>query len=77
MPKLQDYEIEERFKDYLNECYPPVKFGDMEYEPAYALQELDPIAYRVWLSDYEASEECGDCSEVLCDCTCEDETGGN
>lgn len=72
MAKLQDYEIEERFKDYLDECYPPIKFGDMEYQPSYALKELDPIAYRVWLSDYEASEQCDDCEEVLTDCTCEE-----
>ena len=73
MAKLQDYEIEEQFKEYLDECYPPVKFGDMEYLPSYALKELDPIAYRVWLSDYEASTECDTCEEMLTDCTCEEE----
>ena len=72
MAKLQDYEIEEQFKDYLDECYPPIKFGDMEYQASYALKELDPIAYRVWLSDYEARTECNDCNEMLTDCTCEE-----
>jgi hypothetical protein len=75
MARLQNYEIEQQFKDYLDDCYPPVKFGDMEYLPSYALQELDPIAYRVWLSDYEASTECDDCDEMLTDCTCSDEDG--
>jgi hypothetical protein len=73
MARLTDYEIEQQFKDYLDDCYPPVKFGDMEYAPSYALRELDPIAYRVWLSDYEATEECPDCNDVLSDCACPDE----
>jgi hypothetical protein len=71
--KLSDYEIEEQYKDMLDECYPPIKFGDMEYSPSYALYNLDPIAYRVGLSDYEATTECADCDEVLSDCTCEEE----
>jgi hypothetical protein len=73
MARLTDYEIEEQFKDYLDDCYPPVKFGDMEYAPSYALRELDPIAYRVWLSDYEGTMECPDCDDVLADCSCPDE----
>jgi hypothetical protein len=73
MAKLQDYEIEAQFKEYLDECYPPLKIGDMQYLISYALYELDPIAYRVGLSDYSATFECGDCNEVLDDCTCEEE----
>lgn len=72
MARLNDYEIEEQFKNYLDDCYPPIKFGDMEYQPSYALRELDPVAYKVWLSDYAGTEECPDCDEVLSDCVCED-----
>jgi hypothetical protein len=73
MARLTDYEIEEQFKEYLDDCYPPVKFGDMEYLPSYALKELDPIAYDVWLWDYQSNTECPDCDDVLADCACPDE----
>jgi len=77
MTKLTDWEIEAQFKDFLDECYPTVKIGNMEYAPSYALQELDPIAYRVWLSDYEASTECDVCGEMLSDCECEENGESN
>lgn len=70
--KLQDYEIEQQFQEYLDECYPVVNIAGYEYSVSYALRECDPIAYRVALSDYAASVECNDCEEVLSDCTCEE-----
>lgn len=70
MAKLRDYEIEEQFKEMLDEYYPVVTLLGMEYSPSYALRELDPIAYRCALSDYEGTEECPDCSNVLADCEC-------
>jgi hypothetical protein len=72
MTKLTDWEKEAQFQEYLDECYPTVKIGDMEYLVSYALKELDPIAYRVWFCDYTASIECNDCNEVLDDCNCEE-----
>jgi hypothetical protein len=73
MPKLQDYEIEEQYKNMLDDCYGTVMIAGMEYDTSRAFYELDPIAYRVGLSDYEASTECNDCDEMLSDCTCEEE----
>lgn len=54
---MEDYEIEESYKEMLNEVYGVVTIAGYEYETAYALKECDPIAYRVGLSDYEASLE--------------------
>lgn len=73
MPKLQDYEIEQHYKDMLDECYPAYTINGMEYSPSAILQECDPIAYRVGLSDYSATQECNDCENVLDDCECENE----
>ena len=70
MAKLQDYEIEEQFKEMLDGCYGVVTILGMEYGTAYALRECDPIAYRVALSDYEGTQECSECSCVLVDCEC-------
>jgi hypothetical protein len=56
---LTDYELEQHYTDMLNEVYGMVKIAGYEYETAYALKECDPIAYRVGLSDYEASRSEG------------------
>jgi hypothetical protein len=53
----EDYEIEQDYKDMLDEVYGTVKIAGYEYDTSYALRECDPIAYRVGLSDYEASLE--------------------
>ena len=44
----------------LNECNPMVKVGFLEFDPAYALKELDPIAYDVGFSDYVSDLESDD-----------------
>lgn len=72
MPKMTDYELEQAFKDYIDDTTEVVTIWGMEYSASYAIQELDPIAYRVAFSDWLASEECPDCEECLSDCTCED-----
>jgi hypothetical protein len=73
MAKLQDYEIEAQYQDMLNESYGTVMVAGMEYDTSRALYELDPIAYRVGLSDYAGYTECNDCNEMLSDCKCEEE----
>lgn len=54
---MNDYELEESYKDMLNDAYGMVTIAGYEYETAYALKECDPIAYRVGLSDYESTLE--------------------
>ena len=73
MAKYQDYELEELYKEMLDECYGTVTVAGMEYETSRALYELDPIAYRVGFNDWTATTECADCDEMLSDCVCEDE----
>jgi hypothetical protein len=46
-------EIEEQFDDFLDEVYPVVKIGEMTFYPSQILKNCDPIAYRIWLSEYE------------------------
>ena len=74
MPKLQDYELEELYKDFLNDSLETVKIMGMEYEPARVLQEIDPIAYRVGFSDWlDGQDNCEDCDKNPIDCECEAE----
>lgn len=52
---VTDYELIERYKDMLNECYPLVTIGGLTFEPATVIYECDPIAFRVGLSDFANS----------------------
>ena len=57
MSKMTDYEIEESYKMMLDDVYGTVMVAGYEYDTSRALYELDPIAYRVGLSDYESQLE--------------------
>ena len=46
--------IVEMYEESLNE-QGPISIGTLEYDPAFVLKEVDPIAYRVGLLDYANS----------------------
>ena len=49
--------IEEQYDDMLDDLYGPVRIGTLTYDASRVLKEVDPIAYRVGLSDYESMLE--------------------
>jgi hypothetical protein len=49
--ELQPIDMEEYFRDMLDDCYPPIKFGDMEWCPSMVLERVDPVAFRCGVSD--------------------------
>lgn len=50
---MSDYEIEEQYKEMLDDAYGIIKIGYGEYYASDVLRECDPIAYRIGLSEYE------------------------
>lgn len=52
-----EQELENQFNEMLDECYPTVEIGGILFYPSRIVKECDPIAYRVWLSDWEADSE--------------------
>lgn len=50
--EVTDDELETRYDDMLDEVYGDVTVAGLEVATSRALRELDPIAYRVGLSDY-------------------------
>jgi hypothetical protein len=55
---MNDYEIEQAYKDMLDEVYGTVIIAGTEFDTSRALQELDPIMYNEGLLDYtDALEE--------------------
>lgn len=50
---MSDYEIEEQYKEMLDDAYGIIKIGYSEFYASDVLRECDPIAYRIGLSEYE------------------------
>ena len=42
---------EDDYEEMLNDCYETVKIGSLEYEAGTVLKAVDPIAFRVGMSD--------------------------
>ena len=55
--KYTEEQVQEMYDDMLNDVYGPVKIGYLEFDPSEILRELDPIAYRCGLADYESELE--------------------
>lgn len=49
-------DVEELYRDLLDECYQPIKFGDLEYSPSQVLESVDRVAFRIGVSEYADSE---------------------
>lgn len=47
----EDY-ASERFDDMLDECHDMLRIGELSWYPSVALKQLDPVAYRVYRSDF-------------------------
>ena len=52
MRYVPEYEAEQDYSEMLDDVYGVVTIAGMEYGTAYALRELDPIAFRCGMSDY-------------------------
>lgn len=60
-------EHEDAYREALGEVYGTVNIAGYEYDAAHALEAVDPVAYRVGMSDYD----CGRCEE------CDPDDDGN
>ena len=49
------HQIEEMFRDMLDEIYDTVTMGEFAWDPSRILEEMDPIAFRCGVNDYESS----------------------
>ncbi len=47
--------LEEYFNDMLDACYEDVMIAGLAYAASVAFKRIDPIAYRVAMSDYESA----------------------
>jgi hypothetical protein len=49
-------DISEFYRDLLDEIYPPVKFGELEYSASTVLESVDPVAFRMGCNEHADSE---------------------
>jgi hypothetical protein len=54
---LTSWELEQAYNEMLDEVYGTVNIAGYEYDTSKALKEIDPIAYRVGMNDYESQLE--------------------
>ena len=47
----EQVDIEELYRDLLDEIYEPIKFGELEYCPSQVLEAVDPTAFRMGCND--------------------------
>jgi len=56
-----DFELEQelrmQFDDYLNDCHDTITIAGMVFFPSDILKECDPIAYRIFLNEFESEME--------------------
>ena len=72
MAKLQDYELEALYTDFIDQTTEPVTIWGMEYYASTILKECDPIAFRCGFNDWlDSLDNCEDCDLNPIDCKCE------
>jgi hypothetical protein len=55
-PLYYYHELEDMYEELLNDYYEPVSICGMNYAQGHALRNLDPIAFRCGVSDWESEE---------------------
>lgn len=56
LPFYTDSDLDRLYRDMLDECYPMVKIGNLEYWPSTVFEAVDPIAYRCGFTEWLDSE---------------------
>ena len=55
-----DWEAEEVATELFDECWPPVEVGGLTFDASSIVSKLDPIAWRVFLSETITEIDMGD-----------------
>lgn len=54
---IYNVERNDSYDEMLDEVFPPYRMGIFEFQASDILYHLDPIAYRVGVSDWESEED--------------------
>jgi len=70
--KLTDYQLKEKFIDFIDDTTPAVILWKTEYPASQILREVDPVQFDQMFWDWIDSMECESCENSLEECACED-----
>ena len=56
MTQYTDYQLDQMYRDFLDDVYETVEICGHYYLPSRSLAEVDPVAYRVGFSDWLDSQ---------------------
>jgi hypothetical protein len=62
----EEQDVEELYRERLDEAYEPIRFGDLEYSPSAVLEAVDPVAFNIGCSE-NADGELADAWLILLD----------
>lgn len=54
---VKERDLEQMFRDSLDECYEPYKIGELTFSASDVLDSCDPVAYRCAYADYCSERE--------------------
>jgi len=52
----EEVDIADVYRDLLDEIYPAVKIGELEYSASHVLETVDPVAFNMGANEYADSE---------------------
>lgn len=55
--ELDPIDVEQRYRELLDECYPEVKIGYATYSPSKIVEELSPTDFRCGVADMTGTDE--------------------
>lgn len=62
---FSEYDLEQLYREMLDDVYGTVKVAGFEYDTSRALEALDPVAFRCGLADF--TSEHAECFGADCD----------
>ena len=71
MANITEYEIVDAYNDMLDDAFGLVSVAGYLYKTSRLLKEVDPIAWKVGLSNYSSDYLCSQCDETIEGCECE------
>lgn len=55
--ELDPIDVEQRYRELLDDCYPEVKIGHATYSPSKIVEELSPTDFRCGVADMTGTDE--------------------
>jgi len=65
---VSERDLQDRYRDCIDDCNPQVVIGVLSYNPSYVLEHVDPSAFQCGFTDWldsEGYQECNECTDFI------------